>query len=86
MMNHEKDNVTVDWPEIIIIFNSLLRNIAAIRLQLDDDDLDEEVQYNLDEELNDYTMLLQRLKIRYEELSIKGELSSRLKTLLQEFN
>jgi hypothetical protein len=76
---------TVDWSELIIIFNSLLRNIDVLRNALADANLDEDVQYDLDEELNDYLMLVQKLKRRYADIPEKGELSPRLIRLLGEF-
>jgi hypothetical protein len=85
-MANTNDFANVDWSELIVIFNSLLRSIAAIREQLNDDDLDDDLQYDLDEELNDYVMLLNRLKVRFAGIPAKGQLAASLKKKLDEFN
>ena len=74
-MNEEKDFTTVEWFEVVIIFNSLLRNIDSLRSTLDSKNINEDERYALDEELNDYTTLLHKLKARYVEISDRGELS-----------
>lgn len=82
-MNEEKGFTTVEWFEVVIIFNSLLRNIDSLRSTLDSEKLNEDERYTLDEELNDYTALLHKLKARYAEISDKGELSPDLITRLR---
>lgn len=82
-MNQEKDFTTIEWFEVVIIFNSLLRNIDSLRSTLDSKKLNEDERYALDEELNDYTMLLHKLKARYVEISDSGELSPELTSRLR---
>ena len=83
-MDQEQDVAMVEWSEMIVIFNALLKSIECVRTQLADDNLDDDSQYMLDEELNDYMMLLNRLKQRYDEIATKGDLSPDLKKRLQE--
>lgn len=83
-MDAQKDFTTVEWFEVIVIFNSLLRNIDFLRTALDSEKLSEDEQYNLEEELNDYIALLHKLKARYAEISDKGELSPSLTKRLRE--
>ena len=82
-MNEEKNFTTVEWFEVVIIFNSLLRNIDSLRGILASEKLDEDERYALDEELNDYTTLLHKLKARYVEISDRGELSPALTSRLR---
>lgn len=84
-MPQEHEFAHMEWFELIVVFNTLLKSIDTVRAQLDNDDLDDDVQYALDEELNDYTTLLRRLQARYAAIPTKGELSPGLKKRLQEF-
>jgi hypothetical protein len=69
------DSTVVEWSEIIVMFNSLLRSIEHIRKLIDSDTLDDDDLYDAEEELNDYVMLLSRLRQRYSEIPEKGELA-----------
>ena len=82
-MNEEKNFTTVEWFEVVIIFNSLLRNIDLLRSMLASEKPNEEERYALDEELNDYITLLQKLKARYVDISDRGELSPELTSRLR---
>ena len=82
-MNKEKDFTTIEWFEVVIMFNSLLRNIDSLSSTLGSETLNEEERYVLDEELNDYITLLHKLKARYVEISDRGELSPALASRLR---
>ena len=82
-MNEGKDFTTVEWFEVVVIFNSLLRNIDSLSSTLDSEKLNEDERYTLDEELNDYTTLLHKLKARYVEIPDRGELSPDLASRLR---
>ena len=71
-MNHDKTEI--DWSELIIVFNSLVGSIETLRAAIESESLDEDDLYNAEEELNDYVVLLARLRQRYIEIPDKGEL------------
>lgn len=68
----------IEWSELIVVFNSLVRNIEMLRTQVESDLLKDDDLYDTEEELNDYTMLLARLRQRYLDIPDKGELSEAL--------
>lgn len=80
-----KDCTTVEWFEVAVIFNSLLRNINSLRSTLDSAAINDDDRYTLDEELNDYISLLRKLKARYVEIADRGELSPDLTRRLHNF-
>lgn len=84
-MNKEKDFTTVEWFEVVVMFNSLLRNIDSLNSTLDSETLNEDERYALDEELNDYIALLHKLKARYVEISDRGELLPDLASRLRKW-
>ncbi|WP_025565950.1 hypothetical protein [Psychromonas sp. SP041] len=78
-----KINTTeIDWSECIVIFNSLIRSIEYLRVYVESDDIDEDDAYDAEEELNDYIVVLTRLRKQYSEIEDKGELSESLKSKL----
>ena len=78
------DSVEIDWSEIIIVFNSLIRNIEELRKLIDSDSLDDDELYEVEEELNDYVTFLARLRQRYSDISEKGEIPENLAKKLRE--
>lgn len=66
------DSIEVDWSECIIIFNSLIKNIEELRVNIETDDDDD--LYDAEEELNDYVTLLARLREKYFKLADKSDL------------
>jgi len=75
--------ISIDWSESIIIFNSLIKNIEELRSIVNSDDIDDDDLYDAEEELNDYVILLARLRDKYfSDLSDKGELPKYLKKKL----
>ena len=81
-MNHDKTEI--DWSELIIVFNSLVGSIETLRAAIESESLDEDDLYNAEEELNDYVVLLARLRQRYIEIPDKGELSDSLTKKLRD--
>lgn len=77
------DSTPVTWPDILVIFNALIRSIHELRAQIDSS-ADSDQLFDLEEELNDYTTLLPRLYQHYSEIKEKGELSEDLKRRLRE--
>ena len=78
------DSIEVEWSEVIVLFNSLTRSVEYLRSSIESDvDVDDE-QHDLEEELNDYVVLLARLRQRYEGISDKGELPQPLTKKLRE--
>jgi len=80
----DSDKTAIDWSEIIIVFNSLIGSIETLRSAIGSDSLDEDDLYETEEELNDYVMLLARLRQRYSEIPDKGELPHSLAKKLRE--
>lgn len=78
------DDAVLDWPEIIIMFNSLIRNIEELRRKIDSDSLDDSELYEAEEELNDYVTLLPKLRQRFYAISDKGELPEKLAKKIRE--
>lgn len=78
------DNAVIDWSEIIVMFNSLIRNIEELRKTTDSDTLDDDELYQVEEELNDYVILLARLRQRFSEIPDKGELPEKLAKKIRE--
>lgn len=76
-------NISVNWSDTIVMFNSLLRSIDQLRAQINADILDDDDLFDAEEELNDYLILLARLRKKYTELSDKGELPA---ALINKFN
>ncbi|VAW69335.1 hypothetical protein MNBD_GAMMA10-2750 [hydrothermal vent metagenome] len=77
-MNRDTDQTILVWSEVIVVFNSLIRNIEYLREQITSDSLDDDALYDAEEELNDYVMLLAVLRQRYAEIVDKGELTDSL--------
>ncbi len=77
-MDLNSSQAILEWPEIIVIFNSLVRNIEHLRKLIDSGSLNDDHLYDVEEELNDYVVLLARLFQKYTEISDKGELSNSL--------
>ncbi len=79
------DKVEVNWSEVVIIFNSLIKSIEHLRQAIDSDSFDNDDDlYDAEEELNDYVTLLARLREKYAELTDKGELSASLAKKIRE--
>ena len=72
------ESITIDWSECIVIFNSLIRSIETLRDAIDNEIEDDDELYDAEEELNDYVILLARLKEQYFELKDKGDLPKKL--------
>jgi len=79
----DKDNIDISWSDCIVLFNALIRSIETLRSEVDSGSLDEDKQYDLEEELNDYTTLLSRLHAKYGQCLDKGELPLELEKKLQ---
>lgn len=78
-----KENIEISWSDCIVLFNTLIRSVDALRSEIDSGRLDEDEQYDLEEELNDYVMLLSRLHAKYGECSDKGEIPLELRKKIQ---
>ncbi len=78
------DKTEIEWSELIIVFNSLIGSIETLRNSIESNSLDEDDLYDAEEELNDYVILLARLRQRYSEISDKGELSDSLAKKLRD--
>ena len=78
------DDTVLDWSEMIIVFNSLIRNIEELRRKIDSDSLDDDELYEVEEELNDYVTLLPRLRQRFYDITDKGELPEKLARKIRE--
>lgn len=74
----ESGKAEIDWSELIIVFNSLIGSIESLRKKIDSEELDEDHLYDAEEELNDYVVLIARLRKRYEDIPDKGEISGSL--------
>lgn len=83
-MNAKTSETALVWSEVIVVFNSLIRNIEYLRETIESDSLDDDGLYDAEEELKDYETLLARLRQRYSEISEKGELSESLSKKLKE--
>ncbi|HED34614.1 MAG TPA: hypothetical protein ENJ08_10430 [Gammaproteobacteria bacterium] len=83
-MNSDTDQTILVWSEVIVVFNSLIRNIEYLREQIASDSLDDDVLYDAEEELNDYVMLLTVFRQRYAEIADKGELTDNLSRKIRE--
>ena len=79
------ENIGVSWSDCIVLFNSLMRSVEELRSAVDSGNLEEDEQYDLEEELNDYLMLLSRLNTKYGECTNKGELPLELRKKIQSF-
>lgn len=77
------ENIEISWSDCIVLFNTLIRSVEGLRGEIDSGSLHEDEQYDLEEELNDYVMLLSRLNAKYAECSDKGELPLELKKKIQ---
>lgn len=73
-----RDKIEIDWADCIVIFNSLIESIEALRNKIEDDRLNDDELYDAEETLNDYVTLISRLKIKYKECPDKGELPKEL--------
>jgi len=73
-----ENTIQISWPDCIVIFNSLMKNIENLRVRIESDELDDDELYDAEEELNDYIMALSRLREKYSECSDKGELPAQL--------
>jgi len=78
------NSILIEWSEVVVVFNSLIRNIELLRKKIDSNTLDGDDLYDAEEELNDYIMLLLKLRQRYSEISGKGELTGALERKLRE--
>ena len=76
------DTTAIDWSEMIVIFNALVRSIEQLHAAINAENVDDDELYELEEELNDYQILLARLRQRYADIPDKGELSEALKRKL----
>ena len=78
------NSTLIEWSEIIVVFNSLIRNIEQLRRVIDLGTLDDDDLYDAEEELNDYIILLPKLRQRYSKISEKGEITRELERKLRE--
>ena len=83
-MNLHPSQTVLEWSEVIVAFNSLVRNIEFLRKLIDSDSLEDDDLYDTEEELNDYLILLAKLRQRYSEISDKGELPDSLLNKIRE--
>ena len=77
------ESIKINWSDCIVLFNSLISNIEKLRVAVESDELDDDELYDAEEELNDYTALLARLRLKYMECKDKGEIPSSLNKKLQ---
>lgn len=75
--------IEISWSDCIVLFSSLISNIEMLRVKVESDELDDDELYEAEEELNDYTTLLARLRSKYVECKDKGELPNSLNKKLQ---
>lgn len=78
-----KENIEISWSDCIVLFNTLIRSVESLRSEIDSGSLDEDEQYDLEDELNDYVMLLSRLHTKFGECSDKGEIPLELRKKIQ---
>lgn len=78
-----KENIEISWSDCIVLFNTLIRSVESLRSEIDSESLDKDEQYDLEEELNDYVMLLSRLHTKFGECSDKGEIPLELRKKIQ---
>jgi hypothetical protein len=83
-MDNNTSGTVLNWADVIVVFNSLIRNIEFLREAINSGKLNDDELYDVEEELNDYVTLLARLRQKYFELSDKGELSKGLAKKLKE--
>jgi len=84
-MNSNTDQTILVWSEVIVVFNSLIRNIEYLREKIASGSLDDDALFDAEEELNDYVMLLAVLRQRYAEIKDKGELTAGLLKKLEKY-
>ena len=77
------ETIEISWSDCIVLFGSLISNIETLRAAVESNDIDDDELYEAEEELNDYTTLLARLRSKYMECKEKGELPSSLNKKLQ---
>ena len=77
------ESIEISWSDCIVLFSSLISNIETLRITVESDGLDDDELYEAEEELNDYTTLLARLRSRYMECKDKGQLPNALNKKLQ---
>jgi len=77
------DSIEISWSDCIVLFSSLISNIETLRATVESDKLDDDELYDAEEELDDYTALLARLRSKYMECKDKGELPNSLNKKLQ---
>lgn len=77
------DATDINWSDLIVIFNSLIRSIETLWEVIETGSLDEGDLYDAEEELNNYVVLLARLRQKYSEIDDKGELSEELSVKLR---
>lgn len=77
------ENIEISWSDSIVLLNTLIRSIESLQVEIESGNLDEDEQYDLEEELNDYVMLLSRLHTKYGECSDKGEIPLELRKKIQ---
>lgn len=73
---NNNDQTVLNWSEMIVVFNSLIRNIENLRELIASDSLDDDDLYDVEEELNDYVILFAVLRKRYAGIEIKGDLTA----------
>ena len=83
-MSDKTSDTVIGWSEVIVVFNSLIRNIEFLRVAITSGSLDDDELYDAEEELKDYEILLAKLRQRYTEIAEKGELSGKLLKKLKE--
>lgn len=77
------EKIEISWSDCIILFGSLISNIEKLRETVQSDEIDDDELYEIEEELNDYTTLLVRLRSKYMECKDKGELPLALNKKLE---
>ncbi len=83
-MCNKLESVDVDWSDVIVLFNSLIRSIETLRNEINSGTLNEDDLYDAEEELNDYVVVVARLRHKYNELENKGELTFGLSQRLKQ--
>ncbi len=75
-------SLTLEWFDAVVVLTSLIECIDSISAQLDVDGLGDDAAYELEERLNDYQLLARKLKIKYAEITDKGELPESMRKRL----
>ena len=77
-MDTENTTAEIEWFDLIVIMNSLVSSVEKTKQLLLKEGMDEDQEYDLEEELQDYMNLLTKIKTKYSNIESKGELPASL--------